>query len=464
MTTTRTASARYPFLGILAVGLALVCVGLTFAVYNKEFSRTASVTVIIEQAEEQLDVHADVKLRGVRVGEVRRLTPTTDGKIALEVALDRNRVGQVPADVKARILPKTLFGEKFVDLVSVVPATRQITAGAVIYQDTSARSVELQEVFDDLYPLLTSVRPADLNKALSSVATALAGRGAKLGGTIDRLATYSSALRALLPDLESDLALLADVSQRYGDAAPALVSIARSTSVTAQTVFERSKALEAVVRDTYSLSGRLGTLLAENEERIVSLAATARPTLELLARYSPEYGCVFNGAKLAIKRIYDVFGGDDGPFVIRGRLRVGQSRGVYPQSLAPNGQLQRDLLKDLEAFGPSCPIVNTNSVGGTPNADIPTPALALIGRYRGLLGLPATPLDTRAQQEQEIADSQLPGLGLQTLGDPSGSISDQEAVQDAADALAGGSDSPSNPILNLLLGPLVRGMTVGGTK
>jgi len=464
MSTPRTASARYPLLGILAVGLALLCVGLTFAVYNKEFSRTASVTVIIERAQEQLDVHADVKLRGVRVGEVRRLTPTADGKIALEVALDRDRLGEVPADVQARILPKTLFGEKFVDLVGGLPAAKVISAGAVIYQDTSARSVELQEVFDDLYPLLTTVRPADLNKALSSVATALAGRGAQLGGTLDRLATYSAALRELLPNLQADLPLLAEVSQRYGDAAPALVTIARSTSVTAQTVYERSKALEAVLRDTYSLSSRVGTLLAENEERIVSLAATARPTLELLARYSPEYGCVFNGAKLAIKRIYDVFGGDDGPFVIRGRLRIGQTRGVYPPSFAPNRQLQRDLLKDLEAYGPSCPVVNTNAVGGTPNADIPIPALALIGKYRGLLGLPATPLDTRNQQELELSNGQIPGLGLATLGDPSGSPSDQAAVQDAADALAGGSGGPLNPILNLLLGPLVRGMTVGGDK
>lgn len=464
MTAPRLAQARYPLLGILAVSLALVCVGLTFAVYNKAFSKTESVTVIIERAEEQLDVHADVKLRGVRVGEVRRLTPTSDGKIALEVALDRDRVGQVPADVKARILPKTLFGEKFVDLVTAATASNGIVAGAVIYQDTSARSVALQEVFDDLYPLLKTVRPADLNKTLSSMATALAGRGAQLGGTIDRLASYSSALRTLLPDLQSDLALLAEVSQRYGDAAPALVSIARSTSVTAQTVHERSKALEAVLQDTYSLSSRVETLLAENEERIVSLAATARPTLELLARYSPEYGCVFNGAKLAIQRIYDVFGGDDGPFVIRGRLRIGQTRGAYPQSLAPNGKLQRELLEDLAAYGPSCPRVNTNPVGGTPNAEIPIPALALTGKYRGLLGVPATPLDTRTQQEQEIAESQLPGLGLPTLGDPSGSPLDQAAVQDAAEALTGGKPGPSNSVLNLLLGPLVRGMTVGGAK
>ena len=37
-------------------------------------------------------------------------------------------------------------------------------------------------------------------------------------------------------------------------------------------------------------------LLEENDDRIIELAAVGRPTLELLARYSPEYPCVLAGA------------------------------------------------------------------------------------------------------------------------------------------------------------------------
>lgn len=452
---------RDALLGVLAMTLVLGGAGLTFAIFEKKFTPGTGIVIVVDQAEEQLEVQADVKFRGVRVGEIRGMERSADGTVRLEVSLDNGAAGNVPSDVQARILPKTLFGERFVDLVSGSEGADPIAAGSVVQQDASVRTVALQQVFDDLYPVLTAVNPADLNRALAAVATAVRGRGEQIGRTIDDLSAYEAKLQAVVPDLGADLALLADVTARYGEAAPALLAATRNLTVTSSTVADKQDAIELVLRDTYGLSDRLHILTAQNEERIVRLVKTARPTLELLARYSPEYGCVFNGAKLAIKRIYDVFGGDDGPFVIRGLLRIAQTRGVYSPSLAPNGALQKKLLQDLAAYGPSCPVVNTGPIGGTPNASIPIPALALIGTYRGPLGLPASPLDTGAQQEEEISSGDFPGIST-PLGDPSGSASDQEAVGEAADALTGQDVSGMNSILNLLFGPLVRGTRVGG--
>lgn len=414
--------AHYPLLGVLTLCLAIGGVGLTFAVYNKAFTDTTPMTVILERAEEQLDEQADVKVRGVRVGEVRRLVLIDDGKVALEVALDSALADQVPADVAARVVPKTLFGEKYIDLVASSSDSPPIAPGATVRQDLAPRSVQLQEVFDKLEPLLRTVRPADLNATTSSLATALSGRGEKLGRTIDALATYAEQLRTVLPVLQADLALLPKVTDSYATAAPDLLATARSASVTARTLTEYAETLEAALRGTTQVSNQVGTLLARNEESIVRLMSTLRPTLELLAEFAPEYDCVFNGAKVAIKRIYDVFGGDDGPFVIKGRLRLGQSRGVYPPKFSSGGKLQERLTAGIRGYGPNCPVINRNPVGGTPNADIPTPALALIGTYRGLLGLPIPPLDTGDQQEGEGGTTQgipsLPNLPGSSLVDP----------------------------------------------
>ena len=50
------------------------------------------------------------------VGEVRSVS--SDGrKATIDLALQPRTVGLIPANVSARLLPKTLFGEKFVDLV-----------------------------------------------------------------------------------------------------------------------------------------------------------------------------------------------------------------------------------------------------------------------------------------------------------------------------------------------------------
>ncbi|GAB2638809.1 MCE family protein [Nocardioides sp.] len=408
-------SIRYPLLGLLALSMGVAGVGLTFASYQKVFADTVMVEVRLERAEEQLDRQADVKVNGVRVGEVKELSPTAEGDVLLSVALDRELAAKVPADVTARLVPKTLFGEKYVELVPQ-GADDSIRAGTVIAQDMTRRSVRLQEVFDSLDPLLRTVRPADLNAATSSLAFALAGNGADLGRTLDSVAAYAGSARTFLPDLEADLTLLADVAAVYARVAPRLLGITGDAVTTISTVRDEIGDVAAALRGTSDVSGRVRVLLEENEETLVGLMESLRPTLALLEEYSPEFDCVFNGAKLAIQRIYDVFGGDDGPFVIRGRLRLGQTRGVYPRGFAPNEPLQAKLLEELKAFGPSCPVVTDEAIGGTPNADIPAPALALIGSYRGLLGLPATPLDTGQQQEQEQEQDgerdPLPGLDL----------------------------------------------------
>lgn len=481
----------FPLIGVLALLVAASGVGLTFAIYNKAFQESVPVTVLVEEVGEQLDIPADVKVRGVRVGEVRGSEPNEDGAVELELALEPDAMALIPADVSARILPKTLFGERYVDLFSEqTDPTVTLAAGAVVRQDLSARSVQLQEVFDELAPLLRTVQPADLNATLSSLATALGGRGEQLGGTIDQLAAYADEVRTFLPELQTDIALLADVSERYGDAAPALLETARNTTTTARTLAEKEEVLAAVLRDTYAVSGRTGALLAENEERLVRLSATLRPTLGVLAEYSPEFDCVFNGAKLGIKRIYDVFGGDDGPFKIRGRLRLGQSRGVYTPALSPAGPLAQQLVAEVGEYGPSCPKVTTAAIGGVPGPDIPEPVKVLLGSYRGPLGLPIPGLDSGRAQNEEVADCTtdgqpdtqcvgdeieentqlgLPGLSGLTglvgpppavLGDPTGSLIDRAAIERAAAAAMGRTDGDLNPVTSLLLGPMLRGTDV----
>ena len=76
----------------------------------------------------------------------------------------------------ARIVPKTLFGEKYVALqVPKDPSSRSIGAGDVISESHVA--IEVEKVLSDLYPLLRTVEPAQLNYTLTALADALEGRG-----------------------------------------------------------------------------------------------------------------------------------------------------------------------------------------------------------------------------------------------------------------------------------------------
>lgn len=103
-------------LGTAFIGLLCFLLWLTYAFYAKVFVDTVDVKLQTSHIGLQLNRHADVKLRGIIVGEVRSVA--TDGDTAtVELALKPDQVKEISSQVSARILPKTLFGEKYVALV-----------------------------------------------------------------------------------------------------------------------------------------------------------------------------------------------------------------------------------------------------------------------------------------------------------------------------------------------------------
>ena len=170
-------------------------------------------------------------------------------------------------------------------------------SGDVIPQDRSTTAIELEQVLDDLLPLLRTVQPAKLNATLSALATALEGRGERLG-------RQPRAGRRLLHPAQpgaarhqgGHLAALADVSRDLRRRGP------RPGADAAQLRRDHA-APSRPSRTRYAASSPgppgsprpPGSCSSENDDRIIELAAVGRPTLELLARYSPEYPCLLAG-------------------------------------------------------------------------------------------------------------------------------------------------------------------------
>ena len=167
--------------GLAFLGVLLLLGGLAVAQYAGAFRSGVPVTLKVDRVGTQLDPKADVKVRGLIVGRVTAVHTDGDGA-TVSLSLDPKLVDQIPADVTARLLPKTLFGQKFVSLVPpAVPSPRRIAAGAVIGEDRSRSAEEVEQVLDDLLPLLQAVRPQDLATTLGSLSQALQGRGTGAG-------------------------------------------------------------------------------------------------------------------------------------------------------------------------------------------------------------------------------------------------------------------------------------------
>ncbi|HEX9338135.1 MAG TPA: MCE family protein [Pseudonocardiaceae bacterium] len=368
---------RYQLLGGVLLVVAALFVAVTIAVYRQDFMPVVHVTLDTDHAGNQLDTGADVKVRGVVVGEVRSVTSTGSGAV-LDLALQPDKASLIPTNVTAQLLPKTLFGERYVALqLPTQPAAASLRAGDVIDQDHSSTSIEVEKVLGDVLPLLQAVPPQQLAATLDAMSTALSGQGKQLGNTLVALNGYLTKLTPSLPNVNADIKALASVADSYNQAAPQLVQALSELTTTSKTIVAEQNNLRTLYGTVTTASADLGDFLRVNENNLIGLVTTSTPTLNVLARYAPEYPCLLKELVDSIPGEDKAFGKgtnhpDSGQFTIviaasRGKYlpgvdtpRYNDDRGprCYPETVPPNRFPQ---------YPPDGPVNDGSTHGPPPN-------------------------------------------------------------------------------------------------
>ena len=182
-----------------------------------------------------------------------KASATSDGA-ELTLGLFPSQVDTIPDNVTASIVPKTLFGEKYVSLVIPDEASaKPIKSGDTIERTVIATEVE--KVLSDLYPLLRVVEPAELNQTLNALATALEGRGDQIGENLETIDSYLKRLNPEIPALVEDLRLTASVSDTYAEVLPQIGEILHNTVTTTGTLETREARLHQLLDDVTQFSG-----------------------------------------------------------------------------------------------------------------------------------------------------------------------------------------------------------------
>ena len=302
-------------LGVTLIAVVAGLVALSIAIYNKAFTTTVMVTLRTDHTGNELLIDSDVKERGVIVGSVKSVTAQADGAV-VKLALEPGRVGQIPKSVKARILPKTLFGEQYVSLIIPPDCARGTSAtcpaikgGDTIPQDRSRGALETEKVLGDVLPLLTAVKPAELNATLTALAQALHNRGAELGQTLVNFDNYLKQINPHTKQLADDLGKLGKVALEYNNLAPDIFSTLTNLQTSARTVINRQAALHDLLVNGTDASRVLQDFLNENEDRLIEVTGQTTKVYSLLDEYSPEFTCLLAGInnlyKLEATTIYD---------------------------------------------------------------------------------------------------------------------------------------------------------------
>jgi virulence factor Mce-like protein len=424
--------------GVVFLIVMALLIGLSIATYQKAFVDVVHVTLKTDKVGNQLAPPSDVKLRGLIVGEVRKVT--SNGSTAtIDLALNPDSVGLIPSNVSARLLPKTLFGEKYVDLVlPTSPAARPIRENDVIPQDRTTVAIELERVLADLLPLLRTIQPAKLNSTLNALATALDGRGDALGDNLQLVNRYFTQLNPSMKTIQADISGLADFFSIYADAAPDLLQLLRNQAVTMTTFAEKEDVYAGFLLGTAAFANTTRQVVSENESRIIQLGQVSRPTLAVLAKYSPEYPCLLKGLTDANSSDPTKPGAIGGAFIkgyLNITLEIVPQRGEYKKGEEPQwGEKSGPNCRGL----PSPPYSQSN----------PDPSVSLRDGSTGPNG--GSPPAGRA----------VPSF----LADPSsghaGSVEEQQVINALLAPSMGVEPDQVPDIATLLYGPMARGTVV----
>lgn len=256
--------------GVVTIVVVSVFLTLTFLRSTGTFGGPAHVAAQLADAGGSLSNGADVKLRGVIIGRVSGVTRGPRSGVRVGILIDQDKLDQVPTNVVARILPATVFGTSFVDLVvDGARSGKALRAGAVIPADSSQGTLELQQALDDIDSLVKAVGPAELASALGSVAQALDGRGTQLGNTIDEANSYLARLNPRMPQVRSDVAKLATNLQIAASAAPDLLRATDDALVAARTVVDQKAAIATLISGGTALTREANAFLRANRSDLI---------------------------------------------------------------------------------------------------------------------------------------------------------------------------------------------------
>ncbi|HTW17181.1 MAG TPA: MCE family protein [Nocardioides sp.] len=352
------AKTRDLLIGVVAIALVVGLLTVAYLAYNRTLVPHRDVTLRTDVVGNALKVGSDVKFQGVPVGQVAKISATDQGA-DLRLALDPEVLPMLPENVVARLLPKTMFGERYVALVQpAVVSSTKLEEGDVIRQDDSAEAAELQQVLDELLPMLRAIQPEKLSAMLSEFAGMLDGQGENLGDAMVEWSTYVKKLNPKVPQIAEDFALLADVADEWNIAAPDLVDALSTMTTSSQTLVDKQTELRDVYASVIGSSDTARGWVTENHDTIVVLTRESKAALRATAPYASQFPCLFRAVANFKPRIDKALGvGTDEPGM-HAVLKVMPARTKY---LA--GKDDISFAKGTPA--PRCPYV-TGKVGASP--------------------------------------------------------------------------------------------------
>ncbi|MDQ3985370.1 MAG: MCE family protein [Actinomycetota bacterium] len=169
---------RQVLIGIVALALVVGSFGLTgYVLVNGGLTNTyVPAFAEFSNCGQGIRVRGDVKLRGVLVGRIEEIEREVGQNCRITMGIFPDSQDDIPANVGAQIRAKTVFGEKWVELLYPDdPEKARLAEDDVIPDDETIDPLEVETILNTALPLLESVDPEDLAAVLEALNAGFVG-------------------------------------------------------------------------------------------------------------------------------------------------------------------------------------------------------------------------------------------------------------------------------------------------
>jgi phospholipid/cholesterol/gamma-HCH transport system substrate-binding protein len=367
----------YRVAGVIVFLIAALVLWLVFLQYNGDFTDKTKLTMLSDRAGLVMDPGSKVTYNGVQIGRVDKVDEIErDGKPAVKFSLDvyPKYLHLIPANVDARIVATTVFGEKYVSMTAPEnPLPQRITPKNVI--DARSVTTEINTLFQTITSIAEKVDPVKVNLTLSAAAQALSGLGDKFGQSIINGSAALDEVNPRMPIIRHDIQQLATLSDTYADAAPDLVNFLNNAATTAHTIHAQEKDLDRALLAAAGFGATGADIFNRGGPYLARGAKDLVPTAQLLDTYSPELVC-------ALRNLHD------------GEPKVAAFAGGNGYSLRSESEIFSGLglALSLPGLGITAATLGlsalTGLIGGAPNPYIYPENLPRINAHGGPGGAP----------------------------------------------------------------------------
>jgi phospholipid/cholesterol/gamma-HCH transport system substrate-binding protein len=254
----------------LAVVLTLVLLaGVVMVVRATNVAQTTGIGYFANT--NGLFVGDEVRILGVRVGNVKRIEPEPN-RVKVTFAYDSD--DKVPADAKAVILSPSLVTSRAIQLTPAYTGGPVLQSGAVIPLARTAVPVEFDDFRQQLQKLTEALQPtrpggvSTLGAFVNTTADNLRGQGANIRDTITKLSAAFSALGDHSNDLFSTFKNLSILVSALHDSTDVLQQLNTNLAAVTDLLSNRPNELGNAVSALNDTVGDVQSFAADNRESL----------------------------------------------------------------------------------------------------------------------------------------------------------------------------------------------------